>query len=215
MTTTRRSVPLPPEDLDPLVEVVAAGSVLWRCHDRRFASAQSNPGLGAPGRFHPFDGPGQVPVPVLYVSASAEGALAETVLHDVPVAGRGRRVSWARLGRMGLSRLAAGRDLHLVVFHGAGLRRLGLRPAQLTDTSPAHYARTVAWAAAAHRWNGEVDGIIWMSRQLNSERALVLFGDRVEPGALVPDGGPAALDDAALPGVVDLLVRAGVLLGLE
>lgn len=54
-----------------------------------------------------------------------------------------------------------------------------------------------------------------MSRQLNSERALVLFGDRVEPDALVPVGGPAALDEAALPGVVDLLVRAGVLLGLE
>lgn len=120
MTTTRRSVPLPPEDLDPLVEVVAAGLVLWRCHDRRFASAQGNPGFGAPGRYHPFDGPGQVPVPILYAAASAKGALAETVLHDVPVAGRGRRVSWAWLGRMGLSRLAAGRDLHLVVFHGQG-----------------------------------------------------------------------------------------------
>lgn len=215
MSATRRSVPLPPGDLDPLVEVVPAGSALWRCHDLRFGPAEFNPGLGAPGRFHPFGAPGQVPVPTLYAAASAEGALAETVLHDVPVAGPGRRVSWARLGRMGLSRLTAGRDLRVVAFHGAGLRRLGLRPGQLTDTSPAHYARTVVWAAAVHRWDGQADGITWMSRQLNSERAVVLFGDRVEPGALVPVGASAALDDAALPAVVDLLVRAGVLLGLE
>jgi hypothetical protein len=54
---------------------------------------------------------------------------------------------------------------------------LGIHACDLTDTDSDQYPFTVQWALAAHR--AGADGVVWMSRQLNSVRAYCLFGDRV------------------------------------
>src|SRR5690625_4943962 len=96
-----------------------------------------------------------------------------------------------------------------------GLPRLGGRPFLLTDTQRRDYPLTVAWCEAAHR--EALDGAVWMSGRCNTDRAYVLFGDRVaahdlrvEPDyARVFAGGPDVewlIDFCATVGV-DVLIR--------
>ena len=71
------------------------------------------------------------------------------------------------------------RDLQLVELYGYGLKRLHLHPHELTSTGPTEYPSTVAWAKALHAAAPDADGLVWMSHQFNTRRALMLFGDRV------------------------------------
>ena len=142
-------------------------------HSRQFGAVQFNPGGGGGGRFHFFGDP---PVPALYLASSPEAAVAETLLHDLPVGVP------SRLGRdvyenMRMSTVRVDSALRVAVFHGFGLRRLGVVAGQLTSTPTSRYPRTRPWAAAAH--GAGLDGAVWMSRQFDSEKAFVLFGDRV------------------------------------
>lgn len=136
------------------------------------------------GRFHPFtDGEGKR-VPTLYAADDLEGALSETVFHNVPVRGPRKRVAKLALQPMIASVLACDRDLTLVKLYGPGLSRLGVSRAELIETTPEHYERTAAWAQALHASDASIDGLIWVSRQNDATQALVLFGDRVERSSL-------------------------------
>lgn len=178
----RRLVPDPPRPIDPLVEVWPAGQVLYRVHGQRFAASAANPGPYPHSRFAFFRDP---PIPVLYAGATEEVAVAETLLHDLPDAG-GRLVPAVYESRL-LSVIVSVRRLRLAQFHSGGLRRLGVRPGRLTDTSVAHYSRTIAWAEAVYA-DTDLDGIVWMSRRWNGGKAVVLFGDRVPEADLTARG---------------------------
>src|SRR5262245_61741020 len=81
-----------PRAIEPLLRRRQNGTPLIRCHDVRFGATEFNPGLGA-GRFHPFeDARSGNPVPVLYAAGDLDGALSETVFHDVAVRGAGKKV---------------------------------------------------------------------------------------------------------------------------
>jgi hypothetical protein len=167
-----------PVGLDPLYEVWRAGVPLVRCHSSAFGATEFNPGMGG-GRFHPFRSRSGQTVPTLYGSSTVDGALSETVFHDVPPAVAGRSILRSILRPMLFSVLAPARDLTLVQLHGYGLRRLGVTRAELIDCDADHYASTVVWAAALHAHGEEIDGLAWVSRQHDDSVALVLFGDRV------------------------------------
>lgn len=207
--------PRPPKRLDPLGTVLPSGTRLFRVHSQTRAANDFNPGTGKPTRFHPLADDIGRPVPTLYAAATAEAALAESVFHDVPVRrSRGavlvgtllarddlvlrglRVVSYKRRvkGAM-LTPLALLRDLSLVQLYDAGLDRLGVTAGELTAGPPKHYPRAREWAAALHRLG--FDGLIWMSRRRNSAQAVVLFGDRVEPGDLRVDSPSLPLDEGA------------------
>ncbi len=182
-------VPPPPDfsRLVPLEETWPAWQPFVRVFAHKYPPQEFNPGRGAPdprGRFHFFAGPGGRVVPALYGSDQEDGAIAETVFHDVPVEGPGRVVFESRLNGLSLTALRPTRDLRLVQLHGFGLQRLEIRPKNLTDTESSEYPRTNAWAQALHAALPHVDGLLWMSRQFNSAKALVLFGDRVAAGVL-------------------------------
>lgn len=186
-------VPPPPDftRLGPLEEPLEgtwpAGQEFARVFAHAYLPDGFNPGPGGPavkGRFHFFADPAGRVIPVLYGADQEDGAIAETVFHDVPVAGPGRVVLASRLEALSLTVLRPTRDLRLVQLLGHGLRRLQIRPANLTDTEASEYPRTIAWARAFHAARPGVDGLLWMSRQFNSARALVLFGDWVGAGAL-------------------------------
>lgn len=173
VVTGTASVPAPPSPFSALTHVLARGSILHRVHSKRDAN-DFNPGRGAPTRFAPIFA-GSVPVPTLYAAHSAEAAVCETLLHDVPLAG----------GSLPLGNYAAyidtslevQRDLRLAKLMGDGLRRLGVTPQQLTATNGDIYDRTVLWAEAAH--TAGFDGLAWMSARDNTAAAYVFFGDRV------------------------------------
>lgn len=207
------TVPPPPDfrAARPLLGTWPADCPIIRVASLRRPPTAFNPGTSPPeprGRFHAFaNAQGRV-VPVLYGASEADGAIAETVFHDVPVRGAGRMVFASRLVPLALVTLCPVRDLTLVELHGHGLRRLEVAATNLTDTDPTTYPHTVAWARALHEALPQVDGLVWMSRQCNSTRAVVLFGDRVPEAALRVVDGPLPLAVGAGRMAVDAAANA-------
>jgi hypothetical protein len=63
-----------------------------------------------------------------------------------------------------------------------------------------------------HHHNPQIDGLVWMSRQRDRDRAMVLFGDRLDPTTLEGRSiGPALRHNDALRQVVlSLALRVGI-----
>jgi hypothetical protein len=189
-----RDLPAPdPHAVEPLLLRWEKGSPLIRCHDVRFGATEFNPGLGS-GRFHSFDDlkSGKT-VPVLYTAADFDGALSETVFHNVAVRGPGKKVGRFMLEAMVVSTLACERDLILAQLYGYGLNRLGVSRLELIESGAEDYEQTAAWAQALHACDETIDGLIWVSRQNDGSRAIVLFGDRVPRSALRIARNPVTL----------------------
>lgn len=170
---------LPPSPFDAEPTPLEAGQWLYRVHSNARTVDQFNPGVGGRTRFAFFGDPA---VPVLYAADTQESALAESLLHDIPVSGG--VLPYAAYADKVMGRLDVTRELRLANLRGLGLRRLGVEASQVTDTDASEYPRTVRWAAAAHA--AGFDGVAWTSRKCNDARAVVLFGDRCE-GALRQD----------------------------
>ena len=188
------TVPPPPAKLDPKLTRLAAGSSLYRVHPARFRANQFNPNRASTqrGRFHLFTDVQELPVPTLYAADTVDGALSETVFHNVP--GGGGRILRSRLQGLELSRLLTRDELLVVELRGHGLRRLGLTRPQLLETDASTYPDTACWAQALHRCNPDIQGLLWISRQFDQTSAVVLFGDRVSPTALRVQQKALALD---------------------
>lgn len=148
-----------------------------------------NPNFGEPTRFAFFADESGAAVPVLYAAYSAEAAVCETLLRDIPAAG-GTLLESDYMGSM-MAGLRTNRELNLVKFMGTGLRALGTTHQALTSSDMRTYSQTVQWAEAAHR--AGFDGAAWMSNRCNDTVAVVLFGDRVEPDALSADASVARI----------------------
>jgi hypothetical protein len=159
----------------------------------RFGATEFNPGLGA-GRFHPFEAAGSgKAVPVLYAADGIEGALSETVFHDVAVRGPGKKVERFILEAMVVSTLACERDLRLAQLYSFGLSRLEVTRSELIESGAEAYGQTQVWARALHACDEAIDGLIWVSRQNDGSRAIVLFGDRVSRSDLRISRHPVTL----------------------
>lgn len=166
--------PAPPDPFEPDIEDLEFGTLVYRVHHNRRAGAEFNPGHGASTRFAFFDDADGALVPVLYCAETEAAAVAETLLHDVPVAGG--FLLYDDYAPKVMSRLRLTRPLRVAVLHGLGLRRLGVRAEQVTASPSSTYSATVAWAEAVHA--SGVDGLVWMSRQSNDAKAYAFFGDR-------------------------------------
>jgi len=149
------------------------GHVVYRVGSNGRTIAEFNPGHGSRTRFAFFGDP---IVPVLYAADTEQAALAESLLHDIPVTG-GVLVSEAYAGAV-MGRLVVTRQLRLASLRGLGLRKLGVIDTEVTNTDASEYPTTVRWAEAAHQ--AGFDGLAWTSRLCNDARAVVLFGDRAQ-----------------------------------
>ncbi|MDJ0355704.1 RES family NAD+ phosphorylase [Paenarthrobacter sp. PH39-S1] len=159
-----------------------AGSELYRVFDSGLSPVPTvtnfNRGWGGPTRFAFF---GRPKVPVLYAAQSEEAAICETILHNVPP-GPGR-ITFDDVSSRVCAALAPTRDLKLAALMGDGLRVLGTEARYVTATQASQYPRTVRWAEAAH--DAGFEGMVWMSNRRNTERAYILFRDRVLTSDLV------------------------------
>ena len=200
--------PGPAGPLTADTHILDAGAHLYRLftnspdrHARSF-----NPGVGAPTRFAFFGNP---PVPVLYAGESEIAAISETLLHDIPAAGGALLPGDYQNKVMG--RLTAQRPLRLASFMGTGFRTMGASADDVTRTPASRYGQTVRWAEAAH--TAGFEGIAWMSRQCDTEKAYVFFGDRVLEDDFEVD--PAYGRAFALPHDTDWLTRLCTPLRIE
>lgn len=210
------SVPKPPTPfgLVPLLTPWPAARRLHRVYNIAWDSREFYPGDSAHrGRFHPFaPGRRRTQLPVLYGASDLDGALSESVFHDIPIKSV-KRVGHSKLLHRVAIELVAERDLTLVDLTTPGLRRLNLTRTELIESDPRSYADTARWARTLHDHVSEADGLLWMSRQHDSSQCVVLFGDRVSPHDLsVPqDSMPLVLSiGAGLDAVCAAATRAGI-----
>jgi hypothetical protein len=195
--------PPDPSTLDPLFIEIDAGTPLVRVHSMGRSAADFNPGSGRPSRFGPLHLADGTPIPTLYAATTVAGALSESVFHDIPYRGRGKRILVGRLSGQAFSTLIVDRPLRLVHLAGLGLRRLGVRRRDLIESGPGSYDRTGEWALALHGSPATPSGLVWVSRQDDTARAVLLFGDRVPAGSLRVASAPVSLDEGAGLALVD------------
>lgn len=210
-------VPAPPREsfaLRPLTYVWAAGAAFWRCYDVDWGARGFHSGDHAhPGRFHPFTPSGAPePLPVLYGADDLDGALSETVFHDVPVRGD-KVVPLAKLRHRLAVALSSRRPLRLVDLTSDGLRCLELQRTELIDSDARSYEATARWARALHHHPDAFDGLYWVSRQHDTSRCILLFADRVSRDDLSVDQAVIPLTlgaGAGLDAVSEAAARANI-----
>jgi hypothetical protein len=161
----------PPDPFEPATATLPAGHLLYRVLSATRTATDFNPGFGGRTRFAFFGDP---VVPIMYAADTEDAAIAETLLHDIPV--DGGLLPYDKYAGTVLVRLKVTRSPRLAVLHGTGLRRLKATAADVTSSPASSYASTVQWAEAAH--DVGLDGLVWMSRQCNDAKAYVFFGDR-------------------------------------
>jgi hypothetical protein len=161
----------------PLEDIWPAGRPIIRCHNVALGATEFNASTDS-RRFRPVQSHGAI-VPTLYGADLVKGALSESVFHDVPVRGNGRRIQRKALVPMMRSTVIPKRDLRLVRLHSDGLKRLGVKHAELIESSARQYPRTAAWGQGLYDL-GNHDGLVWQSRQFNASYAIMLWGDRVK-----------------------------------
>jgi hypothetical protein len=164
------------------------------------------------GRFRPFTSTRRT-VPTLYGADDFDGALSETVFHDVPVRGPERAVLTSSLLPWLHSAIAPRRALRLADLRGYGLGRIGLNRAQLIESPASAYVWTARWAQALYQCPAAPDGLLWISRQYDRAAALILFARRVHRRDLrvVEPPRPLAVGEG-LEAVREAAERARILL---
>ena len=206
-------IPTPFAGLDLSMIILPVDSILHRVHLAHYGATAFNPGMHGNARFSPIRNAEGQPIPTLYAGATLACALMETVFHDVPHVPGFKSLDRARFIRQVHSTLRLRQPLQLVDLASIPLRRLGISRRQLIDTEKDTYPLTRRWAEAIHMQCPSAQGLSWISRQDDSARALVLFGDRIEAGALVQSGASSPLLDEAgtcCDAVLDLAERLGV-----
>lgn len=201
--------PPPSDKLKFHLVTLDSGTLLHRIHDSRFAATEFNPGFGN-SRFAPF-AIATVPIPTAYAATSLECAAFETIFHDLDACSPFKVVPVAQLEGLHYSTFELGRALKLASLYSADLMKFGLERRQVVDTPPSSYATTRLWSAAVHQSTSVADGLVWVSRRYDQERALIMFGDRVLAEAIIPVSSTRIMDDAkALETLFELAQRAGI-----
>lgn len=204
--------PVPADALHLTLKELPKGEVLHRVHQVKYAADQFNPGVQGNARFSPIKDEQGQPIPTLYGGTTRDCALMETVFHDVPHTAGFKSFDKAKLGGQVHSTVQVAEPLQLVDLASVPLRKLGITRKQLIDTEKDQYPATRQWAEAIHQQCPQAQGLSWVSRQDDSARAVVLFGDRIADGALKTQGTSLSLidDPATYDAVLDLAERIGV-----
>jgi len=83
--------------------------------------------------------------------------------------------------------------------------------------TPPATLHTRQWAQAIHAQHTEIQGLYWTSRQDDSARAMMLFGDRIADGVLqqVEDSRSLLEDERTYGEVLELAALIGVDIGFK
>jgi hypothetical protein len=190
------------------------GTRLHRIHSAEYGPGEFNPGTFGNARFSPIQTVDGDPIPTMYAGENFDCAAMETVFHDVPITPGLKTLDLAKFSGQVHSVLEAQDDLKLLDLRTKSLRKIGLQRKDLIDTEKDDYPRTRAIGAALHHQRKDAQGLLWTSRQDDSAKAVVLFGDRLGMDVLVAAGIPRDLDSnvEAYDALVELADRIGVLI---
>lgn len=206
------TTPVPPAKLHATLTELPKGQVLHRVHQEQYRADQFNPGVRGNARFSPIQNDQGQPIPTLYGGTTMDCALMETVFHDVPHTAGFKTFDKGKLAGQVHSTVEVAQALRVVDLASVALRKLGVTRKQLIDAEKDQYPATRKWAEALHCQCPDAQGLSWVSRQDDSARAIMLFGDRIPNGALKPHGNSRSLvdDGNTYDAVLDLADRIGV-----
>lgn len=188
-----QATPKPPGMLHITPWTLSAEQRLHRIHQDLYTGDQFNPGLKGNARFSPIRNADGNPIPTIYAAVTFDAAAIESVFHDVAHAPGYKQYDKRKLEGQMHSEVKAARDLTLVDLSNVPLRKLGVQRRQLIDTEKDQYPKTRAWAEAIHAKHHAIQGLSWMSRQDDTARAVMLFGDRIPAGPLQRVGASRSL----------------------
>lgn len=202
-------VPIPRRRLDPVIVTLPAGTRLWRVHAGTSAPLEFSVS-SRETRFGPLSASDGARIPIWYGASDEEGAVFESVFHDVPIGAAHPQVLYAEFAARLLSPLVTTSELRLVDLTSEGLRRLRVQRTQLIETTSKQYPRTRKWAEALRESDPESAGLWWVARLHDTSQAVVLFGDRVAPGAIIEDESALAPIPLGIGRGLDLVERLAV-----
>jgi hypothetical protein len=214
MAKSAVGLPPPPKSLDATLVTWGAGLEFHRVHDLAFGGNEFNTSAKGNARFSPITDDAGVLIPTLYAGTSLDCALMETIFHDIPFKVGFKPFSKLKMDGKVHSVLLPSADLHLIDLSTVALHKLGVKRAQLIDTTKAYYPATRRWAQALYSQFPTAQGLRWTSRQDDQAHALMLFGTRLSAPDLRSDSSYESLliEGHAHPEVIDLATRIGVTL---
>lgn len=166
----------------PVIDVLAAGTSLFRVHGEHPADAFNptpQPSKRSGGRFDSLDDS----YAYTYLGQTPEAAIAETVCRDLPLDGSAREVPRARIAGRRLSEVTVTEDLRILVLHGPALSHVGAT-LDLTKSEADQYVTTRRWARSFLSWLPEIAGFRYRPRHDEDSFACVL----VDEGPTAPGG---------------------------
>jgi hypothetical protein len=194
-----QTIPLPPRHLNgvPIATVLMLPSKLHRI--TKFNTQEPFFGRSASNR---FDDPHRIKSKrfgTCYLGTSLEVAIAETILHDeLPARGQFEVAAQELQDRFCVRFVGA--PLKLVDLTGAALKTL-IGSSEISTTGA--FDATQRWSNALHRHAVNADGLVYMSRHVNSERAVVVF-DRAAAKLGLPAYSPLISTKGALQSLIRL-----------
>lgn len=204
--------PPPQGNLKITMLTLNAGTVLHRVHDQKFRANEFNPSPHANARFSPIKTDTGVIIPTLYGGVTKDCVLMETVFHDVSYTSGFKTLVKEKMAGLVHSTIETIVDLILADLSSVPLRKLGITRKELIDTEKDQYPGTRQWAEAIHRQCTQAQGLSWVSRQDDTARAVLLFGDRIPADALQQFDASLSLtkNPATYDDVLNLAMRLGV-----
>ena len=187
---------------------IPAGTRWLRVHEKKYEPTQFNPSPDGNARFSPIRNAHGFIIPTLYVAQDGASALMETVLHDVPSPSAGFIYVPPAVEDRHLATIINQVPLQLGNLQVLGLKRLGLSGAVVVDGDKPTYGDTRDFAHALHAARGDIQGLVWDSRQ-TKKQVIVLFEDRLPIGALACVESTQVSDRAVQNILYDLLETLG------
>ncbi len=159
----------------------------------------------------------------MYLAETLSAALLETVFHNVDTTSVGGVVAHRDLHGRLHAQILPPRPLQLFDLRDPELHRHGIERAQVATSSAEHYPCTRTIGQIAHQYEGNVDGLLWHSRQaeqhgFESAEVALLFCDRVTATrrtwklAETQDALGALLEGSGLTLVNSIAVKLGLTL---
>lgn len=142
----------------------------------------------------------------VYLGETKEVSIAETLWRQLPL--HDARLPLDRVQNRTIGTVRTARELVLVELHDPGLRMIGLRPEQLTQTPASCYSRTRAYGTALLQDHPDVDGFVWMSRHFNSRRSFMLI--ETQDLQFVPQIHASFTDPEERDDLIRICERAGI-----
>lgn len=197
----------------PNLYALHGGTVLHRVHLKKYGAAQFNDTAAGNARFSPIRNAGGNIIPTIYAAQTFAGAAMETAFHDAPVTGALKTKPKVELEALAHSRIKIDAELVLADLSVKGLSKLGLEKKDLIETDKDAYAMTRSFAEHLHACHPALQGLCWVSRKDDTNRAFVLFGDRIRPNAIRAVAGSTkglVSNDDIYEQILDLAVEIDV-----